>query len=154
MDNSISLLSSFDFPGTERKFVVSKTISDIKSGDLNPLDVAIWMKSMEKVIEGIKNSEDFKEAILAELSKNSGKATIRGVDIEQIEAGTKYDYSSCGHPYVQKINEYKEFIKSAESYLKGIPEDGGAYIDEDTGEVFDVRRPVKISTTTYKVTMR
>lgn len=73
------------------------------------------------------------------------------------EMGTKYDFSQCGHPRLneieQEIKRLSEEKKSIEATLKTL-KGSMTLTDEETGEIFTVYPPQKRSTTTPVFTLK
>lgn len=116
----------------------------------NPLKVAESIKIMEEIIDAVKSDKRFKSYALDELSKH-GKCFIsdRGVKIEPMESGGRYDFKTCGDPVVIEL-EAK--LKERQEFLKKLPKDGMNIVTSE-GEVIHVFAPAKPATTsTYKVT--
>ncbi len=115
-------------------------IAQVKSGDLNPLTLKAQLKFIEKTLDAI--DKGIKDEWMNEASKYGKSFEHKGWRIEQIEAGTSYDFTSD-----QTHNELKEKIKEREKFLKGLTK---PMADPDSGEI--CQPPIKKSTTTLKFT--
>lgn len=79
---------------------------------------------------------------------------FKGRTLTVMESGVKYDFSKCNHP---ELIKYEESIKKDSDYLAGLKKfvktinTPVVIVDEDTGEAFEVRKPIKTSKTTLKV---
>lgn len=129
-------------------------VEQCKNGEINPLELAVKLSALEKIIETIR--EGVSEDVLAELDKENGKTTMLSAKIQRKEVGVKYDYSEI--PVIEMLknqegeiaNRRKQFEKVAQT----IPEGTEAQIaDEVTGEIFTVKRAAKTSKTSFSVTL-
>ena len=81
----------------------------------------------------------------------------KGSEFTTMEAGTRYDYSECGH---QEYNDLVAQIKVLEARKKEIEEDlkgikgSRTEVNEDTGECIKLYPPKKTSTTTVSTTIK
>lgn len=85
-----------------------------------------------------------------------GEKTIdlQGRKITSGEVGVKYDFSNCGHIVLESLErerkEADEIIKGLKDQIKNIRKP--QMMLDETGEVFEVKPPVKISSTKLKLT--
>jgi hypothetical protein len=125
------------------------------SGEINPLKVATAMKALETAMGIIKKG--ISDAIMEEAEKYQAKTfTFDGHQLQIREAATKYDYTNCGDPEYNRLQEQmenlKEQIKKREAWLKAAPE-GATVVDPETGEVHEIYPPAKFSTTSVAITL-
>lgn len=124
-------------------------------GDQDPLRVAAMAKAMEETIKLIRKG--ITEVMIEEAEKY-GKEPIKldGHSFVIREAGAKYDYSECGDPEWNEINdqikELNEKRKDREKFLKAI-KDKATLVDDDSGEITTIYPPSKTSTTTVAITL-
>lgn len=128
-----------------------KLEQELSMGVINPLDLKVYQKSIEKVFENIKPVYD--QCAREEAEKYGKNFTYKGLNIELAENGTKYDYSICKDPVLKRLEEVFEQAKKArddrQKFLKGIK--GSIHVvDEDTGDVVKVFPPLKTSTSGIK----
>lgn len=143
MEETIGALSVVNLlPSTKQQSetFASLIINEVKCGNVDPLALKAQMKFIEKTLEAI--DKGIKDSWMAEAGKHGKSFEYRGWRIEQVEAGTSYDYSND-----QVYNETKEKLKDREKFLKGLTK---AMADPDTGEM--CYPPIKKSTTTLKFT--
>jgi len=114
----------------------------------NPITTAITIKAVEEFIEAIKKDKRFIDYVREELAKNGGKDSVEGIALENVEAGTKYDYSN--DPVWVDLDKKK---RDRETFLKTI-KDPLSIVNEETGEVYSITPPVKTSSSTYKITLQ
>jgi hypothetical protein len=136
-------------------YEASELVRQLQDDEISALDVKIALKQMEVAIEQVKKVADRMAA--DEAAKYAEKSFVyRGARIELAELGTKYDFSPCGYPPLQRIEssmkEYGEQAKAAQNWLKSI-KGKTEYIDPETGEVCEVYPPIKTSTTGIKITL-
>lgn len=165
----ISQLAQFDHQG------VSETIiANVKSGELDPLRVHMFLKRIEKIAEVVKKDADVKEAVNAAGNAYGDKAfDYMGATLKMGAVHTAYDYSTCGDPLWDNLNEImanvKEMIKARELVLKAaFPENIGfgfkppimvvqdlySLQTMDCGEEFTLSQPRKIQQMGLKVTFK
>tara|TARA_R110000850_G_scaffold95734_1_gene200822 strand:- start:41 stop:535 length:495 start_codon:yes stop_codon:yes gene_type:complete len=147
------------FGDTVKPSIVSNQIIEgIKEGDLDPLQVAVAFKRIQKIMDTVKNDKEIKEAITQETLKHTtGKEKISafGAMIEYAATYTKYDYKSCNNPELEEYNRIliicKARIKDLEKELQNAPEGGIDIIIETepklnivaSGEIVKVFPPTK-----------
>ncbi len=105
----------------EISVIANDVVDDIMLNG-NPLKVAESIKIMEEIIDAVKSDKRYKDYALQELAKY-GKCFVsdRGVKIEPMESGGRYDYKTCGDPVVIEL-EAK--LKERQEFLKKLPKDG------------------------------
>ena len=131
--------------------------SMVLEGEVNALDVAITLKGMEDFTKALRGDALIQDATLEELEKHGGKTVVfKGAKFSIKDMGVSYDYSECGDPtwddLNEKMNVLKEKIKAREEFLKSI-QGSVTIVDADTGEVSTVYPPVRRSKTGYAVTL-
>lgn len=125
-------------------------IKGVNDGLINPLELLTKLRATEKVIKEVL--EGTKDEMLNEASKfGREQIVVNGVEMKVQEAGVKYDYTNCNHPkwedLVSRKADIDNELKEVESILKA-NKSSWLYIDEETGETFEVKPPIKTSTTT------
>lgn len=134
----------------------SEVVRQLEADEINALDVKIALKQMEAAMDQVKKVAD---KLAADEAAKYGEKSFdyKGARIELAELGTKYDYSGCQYPPLQRIQSsiqaYGEQAKAAEAWLKSI-KGKTEYIDPQTGEVCEVYPPIKRSTTGIKITLK
>lgn len=149
--NQLNLMGSLNPTKTDIKKVADMLISDVESGNENPLSLALKIKVWEELMKEAK--ERLAKYSLDEIALHKdGKTTLHGAKIERVEAGVKYDYSN--DIVWKELNEELETLKSSLKYredlLKSIPQ-FMSIVDDQTGEM--IPAPLKTSTTTIKITL-
>lgn len=134
----------------------SGIIEQVKSGSLNPLEAHTRLTAMEKSCEIIK--KEIRENVMSAVDKYSEKRFFAfGAEIEKTETGVKYDFSGCGdveyNEAVEQEKAWSEKRKSRETFLKTLTKPMSVN-NEETGEVLELRPPVKTSSSFIKVTMK
>jgi hypothetical protein len=156
MESALSTLKLLPSSKDQVKLFASKLLSELEAGDINPLDLKLLFKSLEKVQENIKEKLD--EASLKEAGKYPGKSfELKGMKVETSELGTKYIWDNVNDPKYVELKDAKKFaddnLKAREEFLKTLPIEGVEQLDPDTGEVYRIYRPGKSSTTGIKITL-
>jgi hypothetical protein len=154
---SFNLSNITTYSKTEAEKMATVTINQINGGIISATEAVAECTYMEAVIEQVKKAA--KDAAVNEIIK-SGTTVCKGVKLEVIEAGTKYDYS--GDQYWQalseRINSLSELRKEHEALLKLAPDALSGkppleFTNPETGEIYTLRKAVKSSTTTIKATL-
>lgn len=152
---AVSTLSTFNTSREGIKRYVTQVVDEIKNGLMNPLLAHLYIKSMEKSLEGI--SAQIKEDVMREACKYEKSFDFHGARIEQAELGTKYDYANCNdiiwNDLTKQITELTEKRKEREAMLKTVKEPI-TLVDPNTGETWQVNPAIKTSTSGIKVTIK
>ena len=155
MEN-LSIMSAVNLlPSTKEQVTLfTQGIKDaIVSGDVNPLDVLVQLKMIEKTLEVLKD-KDVEAEIMREASKyhKDELAEYRGCKLEVKETGVSYDYSNCNDTEIETLYEAKkqldDKIKKREAFLKTI--NGDVYGSDGV----QLSKPTKKSTTKIVVTIK
>lgn len=155
---------------------VSKTIiNSILEGEVDPLQVHMFLKRIEKIAELVKTNKDVKEAVTKAASLHSpDKAfAFMGASLKVGAVHTAYDFSECGDLLWNNLNEmvtkFTAMKKAREEQLKvAFPENIGfgfkpprMIIDHlyhvetvDCGEEVVLNQPKKIQQMGVKVTFK
>lgn len=141
----------------EREQMVEQIIQSIHEGLFDPREVQLHVKYAQDFCSMILDNKEYKEALINESQKHGKEHTFRGATFAVKESGVKWDFSVCNDPVLQALTEkekiIKEKIKQREEYLKSIPDAGKKIMKASTGEVVELNKPVKRSTTTVAVTL-
>lgn len=158
MELTTTNLSLFQTNKAERSAFVAQIIQDIQQGDTDALKVHLQMKCMEDIIKGVTSDAQYKEALLDQAYRRGKSFSYQNADWDIREMGVSYDYAGCGdvvlNELVRQAEELTAKIKERQEWLKVIPEGGMVVVDKDTGETWEVVRPVKRSTTTVAVKLK
>lgn len=134
--------------------IANQAIMAVREGEIDPLLAHYNVSKMEAAIKAFKENPHVKAITLDELSKYGYKKSYGDCLIEQIEAGTKYDYSGCNDSELTELEALKADvearIKARQATLKSLPLRGLA--DPETGEM--IYPPVKSSKTSIKTTFK
>lgn len=131
-------------------------IQAVKEGEINPLQVRIWIKTMEEIIERVKK-ETGKNQLREAEKWSEQKFQYLGATIEKADVKTEYDYSVCGdidyELFEVALNTAKESLEDRKKFLRSLKEPMDI-LDRDSGEVRTVRPPLKKSTAGLKVSIK
>jgi hypothetical protein len=151
-------MAAFAVSKANREELAIQIVEAIDTGDLNPLDIHYQVKAMEDFIKMLTANSRYKDAVLTEGMKHGKYFQFNGSKMEIKETGVKYDYSKCGDPNWQiledQITELKDKQKAVEAHLKVLPAEGIEVVNADSGEVIKMYPPVKTSTTSIAVTLK
>ena len=155
METALSTLRLMPFSKQQVELFASQINESLTNGDVDPLELAIYFKSLEKVIENCKST--LSDLALTEAMKHGKSFEFKGAKIDIKELGTKYDYTNTGDPYYIKYsNEVKEVgekVKARETFLKSLT-DKFVMVDEETGETHEIFPPLKKSTTGITISLK
>jgi len=142
METAISTLSILPSTKAQRQSFVEMAVNEILSGDVNPLNVELTLKSAIDTLEEIRKNNRVKLAVQSEADKYSEKTFEYGnFKITKAIRQTN-DFSGCDSHLDNLYNEMEALklqIKAREALVK-------TGVDSETGEVF---KPVKFTTTEY-----
>lgn len=154
-DTALSTIRLLPFSKQQVEVFSSQIKDSLMSGEVDPLELAVYFKSIEKTIEAVK--ETLSPLALAESEKSGKSFEYKGAKIEIKELGTKYDYSKCGDTEFERleseINALNDRKKEREAMLKNLT-GSLTVVNEDTGEMETIYPPVKRSTTGIAITIR
>lgn len=119
----------------------------VKDGEENALDVMLQLRAMEKAFKVI--NEQIKDNVVTEANKYPGTTfKYRGVELAKGDVSTTYDYAVCGDTIWERLRVDADTAKlkqsERETFLKSLKEPI-TIVDEMTGEVVEVRPPLKKS---------
>jgi len=166
--------TQYETPDISKKgsFIAANNLyTSVMEGYSSAIQIAEMFKFVEETSKQLKEITDdngknsFINLVREEITKNSddGKSftTKFGNKFELLEAGVKFDFSSCGDPIWNQLNEELEKIKiqlkERESFLKSLKSSVVVdIVNPKTGEIHEQTQlfpPIKSSTSTYKQTM-
>jgi len=156
---ALSLLGIFDTTKEQRRAFVSQVVDNVYEGNTSALQVHYQVKCLEDIIKGITDDKRYKEAVLDDATKHSEKPfDYKHSEVAVREVGTKYDYDSCGDPKYRELkrlfDKAKKDLDERQDYLKTIPAEGVTIVDEETGEICKVHKPIKTSTTSVTIRLK
>ena len=125
------------------------------SGDHDPLQVEIGIKGVEEAVKAVRKNKAVRSAVMDSIDRYNEKTfEFSGVQVQKKNAPAKYDFTVCNDPIWERqqkeLAELKEAIAKRETFLKGI--NGSEHItDPSTGEIIEVKEPVKTQGETFAV---
>lgn len=150
-----------DIPSTKsgQRELSKELARRVTDGDISPISAYVQMKSLGAVIDNFLKDKDVKEAAIAECEKYGKGETpsFKGATMKVGETGVKYDFTVCGDPVWNTLNEQLEHLREQmsqrEKYLKTLSFTK-TEIDEATGEIYTLYPPARQSTTSVIVTYK
>ena len=140
--NALAELKNLPFKREEQTAYAEMAISEILSGEVDPVEADLRLKAMQEVIDQIRKDSRVKDYVLEEAEKWGKSFVKNGVKIE-VKTRTTKDYTGCGDlVYMQLLSDLartQALIKAREATLN-------AGVDPATGETFG---PPSTSTTTF-----
>ncbi len=133
MDTAISNLTVLPLSKDERKDFVAKVAREVDGGLIDPIKLAVYLKSIEETVKSLKSHYQIKDAIQDEADKYPEK-NFHAFGAEITKTGrTTYDYLRCDDEVwddlMRQLNDLKALIKARETTLK-------TGVDPSTGETF------------------
>jgi len=128
-------------------------VQSVQNGETNPLQLLVMLRALEKTTETVIDC--IRENINTEASKYSEREiNLYGATLEKSEVGAKYDYASTNDVIWEQrdaaVKAAESLRKEREAFLRTLREPM-TVVDESTGEVTQIRPPLKRSTTFVKV---
>jgi hypothetical protein len=118
------------------------------------LEAYIIAKKLEYVAKSM--IEYLQPLAINEAEKNKGQV-VNFTEIAVKDTGVKYDYSKCNYaPYNKYVSMKKDIeseMKTMESLLKSISKPT-TIVDDATGEVLEVKPPIRTAGTTIVLTIK
>lgn len=154
--SAIGVLDLFSTSRTGIDIFSDQVIEAVHNGEVNPLQVRVWIKTMEEIIERVKKETGANQLREADKWAES-KFEYLGATIEKADVKTEYDYVSCGDTVFERLevdfNTAKQRLDDRKAFLKTLKVPLPV-IDEDSGEVVTIKPPVKKSTPGLKVSIK
>ena len=154
----MELQQIFETTKEQRVEFTHQLIERLNNGELDPLKTHLQVKALEDMLETLKNSKDYKDAVLNAAVQNGKEFEYMSAKFNVKEVGVKYDYTKCESPAYEEImadyNDAAKRKKDMEDFLKKVPHSGLDIINGVTGEVTRVYPPAKSSTTSVAVSLK
>lgn len=152
-DNALSALHLMPSTAAEVARFSSQLIQSVKNGEENPLKLLVMLRSLEAVSELVR--EEIQDEILNEAEKHAEKKfELFGAIMERAEVGTKYHYDTSKDTEWEQLNSEFESIQrrktEREKFLKALT-GPMVVVNQETGEVEEIRPPLKKSKSGVKV---
>lgn len=129
METAIQKITTLPKTKKEQSEFAGQIITAIMEGEIDPLKIDIYLKSIEDTIKLIRKEDRVKELTLDEASKYEGKEfSAFGANIK-ICSRRNYDFKN--DPKWIDLDRQK---REHEKLLKAIP-DGEEIVDPETGEI-------------------
>ena len=125
------------------------------SGDHDPLQVEIGVKGIEEAVKAVRKNKAVKSAVMDSIDMYNEKTIkLSGVQVQKKNAPARYDFTVCNDPIWERrqkeLADMKEAIARRETFLKGIS--GSEHVtDPSTGEIIEIKEPVKTQGETFAI---
>lgn len=142
---------------TKQKEVAEALVKKVLDGNVSPINAYVQIKGIADALTAAIKDESLIDSVINERMK-WGKETpvFHGAIVAISEGGVKYDFAVCGDSVYNDLAAQKEEldkkIKERQKFLMGLPEEGVTAADPTTGEMCDIKRPTKTSSTVVRVT--
>lgn len=139
--------------------LASNLVNEVTEGTVNPIEAVVRMKAIYDSIDLFLKDESVRECVLAEAGKYDKNEMIEslGASIRVQESGSRYDYTVCGDPVWNALNEeFKQLEgekKERELFLKNMRKPT-TVVDDETGEVYTIYPAARTSKTNYVITFK
>lgn len=91
--------------------VAKGLVDQVREGLVNPIDVQLAIKKMEKVFKGVSEDKEYKEALKEEVQKYNGTCVYKGNKLQYTSVHTLYDFTTCKDPLWNELNNILKDIK-------------------------------------------
>ena len=146
METALSYLQLLPLTKEQRRSFVQKAVDEITNGENNPLQVEIWLKSIEDTISDIRKDRDVKQWLSKELDGYFEKSfSAFGANITKCQRKTK-DYTPCNDSVLNSLEFEADKIKKQIESRKSMLDNG---VNPETGEVF--QKPIEKVTEYLKI---
>lgn len=121
----------------QSKSEIAAYVSNVKdmilSGNIDGIDAAIMLKSLDEIIKSLRDDKEIKSFIQSEVAKYGKSAEVKGCKVSLSERKT-YDFKDDSEWFILETNiqELKEKQKERETFLKAITK---PVADSETGEM-------------------
>lgn len=155
-DNPMSALRLMPSKTKEIAVFVHGIVKSVKEGYANPLEVLTMLRALEHVSREVR--EEIQENINTEADKYSEKKfEAFGAIIERCDVKTEYDYASSRDVEWEDLNTQiltlTEKRKEREAFLRALKQPVTA-VNEQTGEEYTMRPPIKRTTPGVKIYLK
>ncbi len=121
--------------------LATEILQQVNDGILDDVDVKVFAKKGMVFFEALNEGLSGKVELPQEKDYKKHGCTMRMQD-----TGVRYDYSACGHPVIDELNQFlsekKPIIEKVQKELKGLKSET-ELTDEGTGETFTVKPPFR-----------
>lgn len=134
--------------------IKNELIEQVQTGNINSLKSMAILKALSTAIE--EAMEEIKQVVIEELQNypKGQNAIVLCSEYQLKEAGVKYNYENCGDSMLLGMMAQRtvldEQIKERQKFLRSI-KSVEFIVDTSTGEICELRPPVKSSTTTFTI---
>lgn len=131
-------------------------IEGVQEGNINPLELLVMLRALEGVSETVRDA--IKDNIQTAADKYSEKSfDVFGARVEKSEVGVKYNYEVCQDQVWERhsVDERTaaELRKQREVFLRSLTEPM-TIVDKDSGEISEIRPPLKRSQSGVKIYLK
>lgn len=115
MDNQLLSLNgtsvNLDITSLDVNNATTQLLTLVKEGNIDPLQVNVFVKKLAKIAETVTKDEDFRDISQKEFLKHNQKmCKLFGVEISYTAVHTFYDYSECGHSEYNELAKIKKYV--------------------------------------------
>lgn len=157
MDNlpssAVGVVKMFPSIQTSVDMFSDQLIESVKKGEVNPVELLIQLKAMEKVTGRVL--KEIRDNFVREGDKYpTNTFELNGVRLEKGEVGVAFDFTVCKDTVWERLNTDSESaetkLKERQEFLKTL-RGPLTVVDELSAEIITIYPPKKTSTTSLKV---
>jgi len=161
MSENLNLLSDYlyrvnDYSKETVEKLASVIVTEYELGPVDPVRFLGRLEFLSQVLEKAKG--EIRDKTVSELEKYGAEARsgvkLDGNGLKLKESGVRYDYSSTPL-WIRKKSEIdllNEDLKNLETVIKSVKTTTNT-VDEETGEILEIKPPIKTSKTTIEITL-
>ena len=154
--NPMSALRIMPSTKQQIEFFSNAIVNSVQNGEANAIEVLVILRALEavskKVLSEIKGNIDTASDKYSEKSFE-----VFGARIEKADTHTEYDYATSGDKEWEQFSVYEKTAaanrKDREKFLRALKGPISCY-DEESGETWTIKPPLKRSTSGLKVFLK
>lgn len=123
----MSVIRLMPATGSQQKDFTLQLLQLVMNGEVNPLEMEVYLKSIEDVVKNVRKDQGFKSATQDEVEKYPGKEFRYGNAII-----VKSSRTTCNYSEDSEWSEIDKAKKTREKFLKGLDR---PMADPETGEI-------------------
>lgn len=154
--NLMPLLKESGLTKQSQANISANLVERVMNGELNALEVKVYLKSAEAVIKKAMDGIDYEARREAE-KYGTKSFDFKDVKVELAQTGTSYDYTLCNDDELNSLEaelaELKKKVTERQKFLQAI-QGHMTIVDENTGEVKKLYPPVKQSNDGLKISFK
>lgn len=154
--NPMSALRIMPSTKQQIEFFSNAIVNSVQNGEANAIEVLVMLRALDAVSKKVLS--EIKGNIDSASDKYSEKSfEVFGARLEKGDTWTEYDYHTCADPEWERFRVDEKSAansrKEREKFLRTLKEPM-TVVDEESGEVYQIKPPLKRSTSGLKVFLK